>query len=211
MAQRRVVVTGSAGKNRISWFFIGSILRLLGAKPLFVHEKKSPPSHFDALLLAGGEDICPSSYGAKDEQCNKGRDELELSLLDTAIAKNMPVLGICRGMQMINIYFGGTLYPHIHDFIESHPNSPFLVNPITIKPHTLLHTILQTHYIKANALHHQAIKDLGKELRINAYDKNSIIQGIEHTHRLILGLQWHPEYLPYHPLHLRIFKAFLSK
>jgi putative glutamine amidotransferase len=211
---KRVVVTGSYKKSRTAWLFLRLILSFYKFKPIFVHEKSGLPKSFDALIISGGIDICPKTYGEKTPfPCNLARDEMELALLDFAVQKDLPVLGICRGMQLINVYFGGTLHPDINDLDlnRPHPNSPFPVNTIEILPLTKLRAILQTSSIKANALHHQAIKTLGADLRINAKDNNNIIQGIEHSDKFLIGVQWHPEYLPYSSLHRRLFKSFLNQ
>lgn len=211
---QRVVVTGSYKKSRTAWLFLRLILGFYGIKPIFVHEKSRLPTVFDALIISGGIDICPQSYGKSTPfPCNLARDAMELELLDIAVNKNLPVLGICRGMQLLNIYFGGTLHPDINDLDlnRPHPNSPFPINEIEILPLTKLRAIVQTSKLKANALHHQAIATLGAGLRINAKDSNGIIQGIEHSQNFIIGVQWHPEYLPYSPVHRRLFKSFLNQ
>ena len=213
MARRRVVVTGSIKGSRTAWLFLGFILRLYHIRPIFVHPRRPLPKSFEGLIISGGVDICPKTYG-HDEPfvCEEARDRMELELLQKAYDHNLPIFGICRGMQLINVFFGGTLHPDIHDLDlnRPHPNSPFPINTIEIIPKTRLHEILKTTRLKANALHHQAIETLGENLRISAKDSNDLIQAIEHTERFILGVQWHPEYLPYSPVHRRLFQAFTN-
>jgi len=211
---KRVVVTGSKRGSQTAWLFLRLIFKLYGIRPLFVHEKSALPENFDALVISGGIDLCPKSYGKETPYpCNEARDTLELSLLERAFTNSLPVLGICRGMQLINAFFGGTLHPDINDLDLNypHPRSPFPVNQISILPTTKLRAILQTASIKANALHHQAIETLGEGLRVNAIDRNGIIQGIEHEEAFIIGVQWHPEYLPYSSIQRRLFKSFINQ
>jgi len=212
---KRVVITGSKRGSRTAWLFLRLIFSFYkGITPLFVHEASRRPKEFDALVISGGIDICPHLYGGTGSLiCNEGRDRMELELLEIAIQRDLPVLGICRGMQLMNVYFGGKLHPDLTDLDLNypHPNSPLPLNEIEILPTTKLRTILQSGSIRANALHHQAIASLGSGLRVNAYDRNRIIQGIEHEERFLIGVQWHPEYLPYSRTHRRLFRAFVDE
>ncbi len=209
--RRRIVVTGSRKGSKKAWFFIGFLMRLLKVEAIFIHPQKPVPNDFDALLITGGVDICPHSHQLLTK-CEPDRDALELSLLATAIQNERPVFGICRGMQLINHFFGGTLHHEIKelDLDTPHPYTPLPLVNIHILPHTKLHEIVQVNKLQANALHHQAIDTLGKGFRISAYDDNKIIQAIEHIYLPIMGVQWHPEYLLYHPLHRKLLQSFLS-
>ncbi|BCD60685.1 MULTISPECIES: gamma-glutamyl-gamma-aminobutyrate hydrolase family protein [unclassified Nitratiruptor] len=211
--KKQIVVTGSRYKNRNSWLFIHFLLKLFHAKPIFIHPDSTLPKDFDALLIGGGTDICPKEYGLHQEwPCEEKRDKIELELFHQAFDKKLPIFGICRGMQLINVALGGSLHPNVEDLdLEyQHPYTPFPLQTITILPHTKLYSILQTSTIKANALHHQAINVLGKDLRIAAKDRNGIIQAIEHEKLPILGIQWHPEYLPYMHPHRKFFKYIVN-
>ncbi len=144
---------------------------------------------------------------------NKQRDKLELKLLELALDKQLPVLGICRGAQLINVHLQGTLHNDILEFYEESPlpRSVFPVKEITIEDDTLLERTLQKKQCTVNALHHQAIKDLGKNIRVSARETNNIIQAIELCdYPFLIGVQWHPEYLPFDKTQRRLFKSFVA-
>ena len=214
-----VIITGSAKGSRSAWIVSRALLRLYGVHAEFVH-----PYHWDrniqmdGLLITGGIDVDPLTFSTKKhpsiQKTDPLRDTMELFYLKQAQKKKIPIVGICRGMQMINLFMGGTLHPHIPemglDF--EHPRSLFPLNLLRIVPKTHLHKILRTDNLKANALHHQTIDKLGKGLRVSAKDTNTLVQAIESTEEnFILGLQWHPEFMPYHWSTHRIFKAFCKK
>ena len=213
-----ILVTGSDRGSKTAWMFIKFILTLYKAKPIFVSPKKRNRFlDFHGLIISGGIDIDPSTYGKHGVKVSydsdKKRDEMELFYMEKAIEKNLPVLGICRGMQLINVFFEGTLHLDIHDLDLNfpHPKTPLPLKEIYIEPHSKLYNILMSEHIKANALHHQAVEKLGVGLRKSAYDKNRIIQAIEHESLDILGVQWHPEFMPYSKSSRKIFNHFIKR
>ena len=113
-------------------------------------------------------------------------------------------------MQLINVAFGGTLHPDLAAIDIDNPDTPLPLKHVHILEHTRLHTIVKRKSIRVNSLHHQAIDKLGENLRIAAYDDNRIIQAIEHETLPIIGVQWHPEYLPYSAIQRRIFGTFIQ-
>lgn len=141
------------------------------------------------------------------------RDHLELQLLDQAFKKGLPVMGICRGSQLMNVYFRGSLYQDIHSFYMEEPNpaSVFPVKKVFIKQGSKMEEVLGTHQLRVNALHNQAVRDPGSEIDIVARERNQVVQGIEHQDQnFMIGVQWHPEYLPQSKTHRRLFKALVQ-
>ncbi|WP_114781255.1 gamma-glutamyl-gamma-aminobutyrate hydrolase family protein [Botryobacter ruber] len=145
---------------------------------------------------------------------DRRRDHLEFQLIDQAVKKGLPVLGICRGSQLLNVYFGGTLYKSLSAFYTEEPNpaSIFPVKTVNIKPGSKLADILCVPQLEVNALHNQAVKDPGEAIAIVAREDNQVVQAIEHTVQdFMIGVQWHPEYLPQSRIHRRLFQSLVQQ
>ena len=147
----------------------------------------------------------------KARRYDSERDALEFHLLQVALQSQLPVLGICRGAQLINRHLGGSLIEDITDFYEEEPlpNSIFPVKRIHIGQDSLLRRVLATSECTINALHHQAVDALGEGVSICAREvSTNIVQGIEIASRgFVLGVQWHPEYMPLDRTQQRLFSA----
>lgn len=143
------------------------------------------------------------------------RDRLEFKLLKKAIDQGKPVLGICRGMQLINVHFGGSLHQDISGFYGEHPNvsTIFPKKRITITPDSKLQKLLQTDICNVNSLHNQAVDKLGRGLRKSARELHSEIwQAIEHVdYPFVIGVQWHPEYLMQIARQRNIFRQLVAE
>ena len=139
---------------------------------------------------------------------DKERDALEYYFLEKALKRKTPVLGICRGAQLINVHAGGSLYQELSQFYVETPqfNTVFPKKTVRISPNTLLARILKVRKLRVNALHRQAINKKGKNIRVSASESNGVVQAVEFTGRpFVVGVQWHPEYLPQHRVHQKIF------
>ncbi len=160
----------------------------------------------DGILVTGGDfDIDPKLYGAT--YCHETvkllpeRTTFEWELVKKALQHNKPILGICGGMQLLNVLHGGSLIQHIEaeclEALNHQQPNPRTEPSHDIKIHsgTLLHQLTNTTKTMVNSSHHQAIKNIGKDLKINALAPDGIIEGIENPqHRFCLGVQWHPEF-----------------
>jgi putative glutamine amidotransferase len=160
----------------------------------------------DGFVFQGGVDVSPKSYNDKAIEDGKWpgdfyRDQIELKVLDYAFKHNKPVLGICRGFQIINTYFGGKLY---QDLLTENATSfdhrdaklyDRVNHSVTLEPDSWLHEVYQDLEIKVNSIHHQGVKVLGNNLIKEAVSKeDGIIEGFRHRDKNIWAVQWHPEF-----------------
>lgn len=177
----------------------------------------------DALLLTGGRDIDPLRYQANPDDRAGGvdlrRDASEYFLIETAMHQQMPILGICRGIQMLNVTLGGTLYPDIngdvpgtkkHDFYPNLPREAYR-HTITIKKENLFHKIMGKTQVQVNSLHHQGIKDLGDGLIAVGHSEDGTIEAVvAPDYPWCIAVQWHPECMPLDIDAQNLFTAFIE-
>ena len=176
----------------------------------------------DGLLLTGsGPDVNPALYGERQQYrfpvVAERRCDFELSLIRLALRTRIPTLGICGGMQTMNVACGGSLYQDIPTQMKNtlqHRQSPpatRLTHSVSVMTGSLLRRIVQRSNMQVNSSHHQSVKTVGTQLTTSALAPDGIVEAIEHpAHRFFLGVQWHPEFLfDRHLVHRRIFQAFL--
>lgn len=172
--------------------------------------------HVDGLIIGGGDDIGPEMYGGKlgiSARLDPERDALERSLAEAALERNIPVLGICRGSQMLNVALGGTLDQDAWGTYgrERMIKTVLPKREIHVEDRTHLSLISGDHPMKVNALHTQAVDRLGDGLRVSARDTGGMVQAVERVRDpFALGVQWHPEHLFYAHRQRAIFRALVS-
>ncbi|MCX7914283.1 MAG: type 1 glutamine amidotransferase [Thermodesulfovibrionales bacterium] len=171
----------------------------------------------DGLLLSGGDDISPHYYGEKISVpkdkikiTSKLRSEFELRLIKEIIKREKPVFGICLGMQVLNVAFGGSLYQDLSyqtDCFLDHSSSEHYISIIKF-PYSPMEN---TRYL-VNSTHHQAVKDLGEGLEVFAISEDGIIEGFyKRDYNFLVGVQWHPERSLDSQLSIVMFSAFIQK
>jgi putative glutamine amidotransferase len=188
-------------------------LRAAGLEPVWaVPSERVPVAGVTGLLLTGGSDIAPAYYGQEPDpqlgEVDAERDAYELGLLALADAVDLPVLCICRGLQLLNVHRGGTLIQHLSQ-TPRHRES----HEVTIDPDSRLAAILGANETRVNSRHHQAIDRLGAGLAITARDaEDGVIEAVEdQTRRFLIAVQWHPEDLaPIDETQRRLFTAFAA-
>ena len=176
----------------------------------------------NGLLLVGGEDVNPETYGEKLDRVTKPmmprRDQFECKIISVCMERRIPILGICRGLQMLNVACGGTLYQDLSympgaanhgqvgelDFSTRHA--------VEIAPGTKLHRMFDIEHVETNTGHHQAIKQLGQGLRVSARTADGVIEAIESDNdNFVIAVQWHPEAWGCDPWSRRLFAGFCGE
>jgi putative glutamine amidotransferase len=221
----------SGGYSNYPWYAIrdnycASVAKF-GATPIALpHEVAQVPQYLellDGLIITGGTfDVPPEMYGDSTTHekvtLKRRRTEFEWAITKGAIERNMPILGICGGEQLLNVILGGTLIQHIPDTIANalpheQPNPRHEVgHEVRIEENTLLKKIVGTATVAVNSAHHQAVANVAAGVKVNAYAPDGVIEGMElptSKHPFCLGVQWHPEFL-ITQADEKIFAAFVN-
>ena len=215
---------GKPGSYFLRQNYADAVVKAGGVPMVLPHEPELAEDYLariDGLIVTGGDfDIDPAMFGATTKHATvkiKGRrTDFEAAAAKAALKRDMPVLGICGGQQLLNVILGGTLYQHIPDEVtgaleheQKNPrNEPG--HTVTIAPGTLLHRITGLKEFGVNSAHHQAARSVGPGVTVNAKSEDGIIEGIEDgRYRFCLGVQWHPEYL-ISAADEKIFSAFIA-
>ncbi len=202
------------GYAQVPWYalrenYFAAVRRAGGLAVALPHEPEDATAYLeriDGLIVTGGDfDVDPALFGAAARHpsvtTKDRRTAFELAVTRAAVARDMPVLGICGGQQLLNVALGGTLIQHIPDEVAgalAHEQPNPRTEPghsVSVTPGTLLHRVVGTDELLVNSAHHQAVREVGRGLVVDARAPDGVIEGVEHPgRRFCLGVQWHPEY-----------------
>ncbi|MCB0101764.1 MAG: gamma-glutamyl-gamma-aminobutyrate hydrolase family protein [Anaerolineales bacterium] len=177
-------------------------------------------SRLDGVLFSGGGDVSIKYFNGEDHpkisEVDDYRDVTELSLLKQSVVDGKPFLAICRGVQVMNVALGGTLYTHIPDQFttsleHSQHNFKILAHPVNIDEDSRLAEIFGETLLNVNSLHHQGLKEIASSLKVVGHAPDGMIEAVElPDHPYAMGVQWHPEWLTDQPVMRRLFKSFVD-
>jgi putative glutamine amidotransferase len=223
-----LTLSGSASKrNAVAREQYLEAIRRAGAEPIAIFPNDPAPEEFDGLCLTGGGDIDPARFGEaniKSEDIDPARDALELALLERALERDIPVLGVCRGLQLINVRFGGSLEQHHLGHSPKYPpaGAPVADDPagaeavrhvVTAEPGSKLAAACGDEPFIVNSSHHQVVTSdrLASDLVATAH-VGELIEALEApAHRWVVAVQWHPERTAQvAAAATRIFEAFVA-
>ena len=193
-------------------FFVAAMVRLYGGMPMQLRpgDAVSHPD-YDGLIVTGGHDVDPVLYAAEPEvepRHDKARDALETAMINEALSLHLPILGICRGAQLLNVCLGGSLFQELRSRRQQTSNrwTVMPLKTLQVEPDTRLQQLFNTDQCRINSLHNQAMDRIGDGLRIAGRDLDGIVQAVENPdYGFLMGVQWHPEFLVYMPRQRRLF------
>lgn len=179
-------------------------------------------SRLNGILFSGGGDVSLKYFSGSDHprigEVDDLRDSTEITLMRTAVNDGKPILGICRGAQVMNVALGGTLYTHIYDQLKGALDHAYpgdlrraIVHPVNVDETTRSAEIFGETLLNVNSLHHQGLKDVAPALKVAGHAPDGLVEIIEiPNHPYAVGVQWHPEWLTDQPAMQRLFKSFVD-
>jgi putative glutamine amidotransferase len=190
---------------------------LYGGRPLQLRPSHDHLGHrYHGVVVTGGHDVEPVLYAAQPEvapRYDRERDRLEAAVIDDALARGLPLLGICRGAQLLNVCRGGTLFQELRSRRKRTSNrwTIFPLKTLRVEPGSGLAARMGVLENRINSLHNQGIDRLGRGLRVSGRDLDDIVQAVEDPERpFLVGVQWHPEFLLYLGRQRRLFRDLVA-
>lgn len=211
----RIGVTGPRKRLPVAWWASRLALLAVRAEPVRLRPGDTVPADLEGVVIGGGADVGPALYdptAGEIEPPDPERDAFEIDVLERALGRGLPLLGICRGAQLLNVVLGGNLTRDVRSLRRLGSNRPTILptRPVRLSPDSRLSGILLREECRVNALHRQAVNRTGRGLRVVARDLDRIPQAVEDpTVPFRVGVQWHPEYLAWQRPQRRLFRALV--
>ncbi|HEY9032087.1 MAG TPA: type 1 glutamine amidotransferase [Kangiella sp.] len=222
MAKPVIAITGPNKGAFGPRLLVAWAIRLYGGRPLQLRPGDEQFKHeYDGVVITGGHDVEPVLYATEPEvepKYDSARDAFEMKIIKDTLKRNLPLLGICRGAQLLNVACGGTLFQQLHLHREKTSNRWTIFPLKTLYKsdtpeagNSLLRSIMGSKPSKINSLHNQGIDKVGENLIVTGRDADKIVQAIEAPAiPFVLGVQWHPEFLLYMKSQRTIFKTLVK-
>jgi len=191
-------------------------VRLAGGRPLHLRPGGGIPEQLDGVVISGGHDIEPVLYAespAVEKRYDRERDTFESTVIRRAFAESLPILGICRGAQLLNVCRGGSLFQDLRARRQrtSNRRSILPLKTLIIDPQVKLAQVLGVDELRINSLHNQSIDRVGAGLRIAGVDLDGIVQAVEDpSAAYLVGVQWHPEFILYARRQRQLFRSLVD-
>jgi putative glutamine amidotransferase len=196
---------------------VALVVRLYGGRPLQLRPSHDHRGHrYHGVVVTGGHDVEPVLYAAQPEvepRYDRERDRLEAAVISDALARGLPLLGICRGAQLLNVCRGGTLFQELRSRRKKTSNrwTIFPLKTLRVEAGSGLAARLGVLETRINSLHNQGIDRLGRGLTVSGRDLDGIVQAVEDPERpFLVGVQWHPEFLFYLRRQRRLFRDLVA-
>lgn len=222
MTRPLIGITGPDHGQQLTKVCLWLAVLLQGGRPVKLRPALPLPQvELDGLIVAGGVDVDPHRYGQERKvnyAYDEPRDRLEAGLIQLMLDKKRPILGICRGAQLLNIVLGGTLYMDIRLVYDRAKYPGGLISKIVARKWiyltegSRLRELLGRKRVRVNSLHRQSLHAIGTGLVVTAQEANTIVQGVEATDRsrFVFGVQWHPELMQHEARQRGLFKALIA-
>lgn len=216
---RPVIGISTSARFSWSWPFLAFSVWLAGGSAVRItpDRQRVDLDALDGLLVGGGDDIGAELYGATpvlNTRIDPARDAMEVSLLERFWGlERFPILGVCRGAQIMNVFRGGTLHGDIYEVYVAAPKMRTVLPKklVDIEPGSHLERIVGVGELTVNSLHHQSVDRLGQGLTIAARESNGVVQAVEAAGEAFrIGVQWHPEFLFFRSAHARLFRCLIE-
>ena len=210
-------ITGPAKHIAWGWWFGSLAVRMAGGLPVrLTPGRATRVGQLDGVIIGGGDDIDPQLYAGDPGtgHYDAERDRFELAVIDAALKERRPMLGICRGAQLINVAHGGDLFADLRPMRVQTGNRRLILprKTLNIRRGSRLAKLFGQPQTRINSLHHQAVRRVGRGLQVSGRDLDGIVQAIEKPGRgFLIGTQWHPEYIPQRGTQRRLFKELVRE